>query len=168
MKNKKLAIILVVLIAVVGIFAYANNRSISNTSKQDIIIIKYNGSQKEMSLAEIKKSGETTFKKELISKGGAAKQNEYTGVEMKKVLKSIDENILNENSNIVLTAKDGYKVSYKGQEILDDNNIYIVFKENGKEIKDKKTNKTMPFMTVVCKDKFAQRWCKDLVEIDIN
>lgn len=168
MENKKLSIILIILIATVGIFTYVNGKSFFNTSKQDVLVIKYNGSTKEISLKDIKKIGEDSFKKELVSKGGASKLNEYTGVEMKKIIASIDEKLLNENSNVILTARDGYKVSYKGKEVLEDSNIYVVFKENGEDIKDKKTNKTMPFMTVVCKDKFAQRWCKDLVEVEIN
>lgn len=66
---------------------------------------------------------------------------------------------MKEDQEITVRAVDGYTVPLNSEEILDEDNVYLAYKIDGE---------TMPYQIIIRKDQFSQRWCKDVVEIEIN
>ena len=108
------------------------------------------------------------FKASLNADGKEPVQHTYSGIPLKDIIEL--SNIKLENIDQVnVVAVDGYTVALPVNEIKADNNIYLVIKDNGEylgTIKDK--NGRGPYMIVIRKDPFSQRWVKYVCEIDIK
>ena len=74
----------------------------------------------------------------------------------------------NGDQKILIKAIDGYVVALDSKEILIDNNVYLVYKRDDEFLKDRDNGGDGPYQLIITTDEFSQRWCKNIVEIEID
>jgi hypothetical protein len=172
MNNKLLTIIIVILVAVVACLAFLNQSFISNkdqSAENPELIIKLSGTEKGIiTLNEIKLLGEQEFTATLRSSGKLPEDHTYKGVPLINILKTVDNDIINHGKQVVIRAIDGYVTALPLKEVLDEDNVYLVYYQDRKPLGSKRSGGSGPLMTVVRKDRYGQRWCKFAVEVDVR
>ena len=108
-----------------------------------------------------------TFQCIIRSSGEKPVPAEYTGVQMAAVFEELSIDTQG-YTRVLLKAVDGYTVAVAMDEIFTDDNVYIAYEMNGEAIKTKKQGGNGPYQLVIRKDPFSQRWCKYLVEVELQ
>jgi hypothetical protein len=108
-----------------------------------------------------------TFPAVLRSSGEKPVETEYKGIEMKILLASLGISS-KDTDRITFNATDGYRVILDMDEVLEPNNVYLVFERDGELLKSKKKGGSGPYQLVIRTDSFSQRWVKNVDEIVIN
>lgn len=172
MKNRSLVWVIGILIIGVAVLAFINKNSLANKNQSpDNPSILVKAGSKEMGsidLAKIKTLGEERFTAVLRPSGKAPQSHEYRGVRLANVLKAVDPQILEGSKKITVRAADGYTAAFAPSEVLDEGNIYLVYLQDDKPLGTKKDGGSGPFMIVVRKDEFGQRWCKFVAEVVVE
>ncbi|MGI6359110.1 MAG: molybdopterin-dependent oxidoreductase [Bacillota bacterium] len=75
---------------------------------------------------------------------------------------------LDDSSLVTVKAADGYAVALTGSEVLQDENVYLVYQRGGEPLGTKASGGTGPFQLVIRQDTYAQRWCKFVSEIQVK
>lgn len=109
----------------------------------------------------------TSFPAVVRSSGEKPEETEYKGIELSKILSSLNVDISN-IEKITLNAEDGYRVILSSEELNESKNLYLVFERDGKRLKTKRQNGKGPFQLVIRRDPFSQRWIKHVNEIIIE
>jgi len=99
--------------------------------------------------------------------GKTASVRQYMGVPLKSIFDSLHIDYSNAGS-VSFTAVDGYASAISAAEALDEGNCFIVFEENGKPLGTEANGGSGPFMMILAKDQYSQRWCKFLMEITLK
>lgn len=174
MKKKNIiiiSIVLAILLIVVGVFAFLNAGNIlekKNLEESKTISIKSEGIEiRKVDLAFISSAGEEDFSAIMDTSDSEPKKHYYTGVLLKNVLQKSGINI-DDYAMLTVKAIDGYVVAFKKEEVADDDNIYIAYKEDGKDLGTKSSGGRGPYQIIVRKDQFSMRWCKFVVEIELS
>ena len=108
-----------------------------------------------------------TFPAVVRSSGEKPVETEYKGIELSKLLKSLDIDIFN-YSKATFNASDGYRIILSVEEINDPLNVYLSFERDGQLLKSKKQGGKGPFQLIIRRDPFSQRWIKHVDEIIIQ
>ncbi|HHU29205.1 MAG TPA: molybdopterin-dependent oxidoreductase [Firmicutes bacterium] len=167
---KKVAIILILLIVIVGVFAFLNREGLKDkklSQENAIITIVADGTEYEVSFTEIQELEEVEFPAALRSSGKPPVDTSYTGVELKDILekKGIETT---GKTQVITKAIDGYSVALSMEEVLANDNVYVVYKRDGKDLGTKEEGGSGPYQIVIRQDEFGQRWNKFLMEIEIK
>lgn len=101
------------------------------------------------------------------SSGNRPVETEYRGIELSKLLSSLDVDSL-DVERITLNAEDGYRVILASEEINEPENIYLVFERDGERLKTRRQEGNGPFQLIIRRDPFSQRWIKHIDEIIIE
>lgn len=171
MMNRFVTSAIVILVVIVGITAYLNQASIADKKEmQEEELVSFQGNGEEVNrvnLEFIKKQGEVTFNKELDTSDSDPVTHSYTGVPLKNVIKAVGID-LDGKGQVIVKAIDGYTVALTLQEVLENDNVYLVYKDDGEYLKGKSEGGTGPFKTVIREDQFGQRWCKFVTEVNVK
>lgn len=170
MTSRNITIIVIVLALIVGVFALINRNMMEDkieVHENAEVIIKGDGEEVKLNLAEIKELGEEEFTADLKSSGNPAEEHTYTGVPLKAILKEANID-LEEGMQVIAKAIDGYTVAMDSEEVLDEDNVYLAYKIDGEGLGSKEDGGSGPYQVILRKDQFSQRWCKHVVEIEIN
>ena len=174
MKKKNLIIILsvvAVLVIVVGVTAVLNSSSIKLKKEQQdsaCIIIKKGGEEiASIDMEYISSAGEEDFQADLDTSETDPQKHQYTGVPLIKLLDSLEIS-MNGIEIVVVRALDGYTVVFDVSEVEDEENMYITYKIDGQYLKDKNQGGSGPYQIITRKDPYSQRWCKFVMEIDLQ
>ncbi len=169
--NKTVIISLTLLVIVVGITAFFNRADIADKQELQenaVIVLTKDGTEiKRYNLNEIQKMGEHTFNKELDTSETEPEDQTFTGVQLKGVLSNAGLEIT-ENQQVIVKAIDGYTVALTRREVLAEDNVYLVYKNDGKYLKGKGEGGTGPYRIVIKEDQFGQRWCKFVTEVGVK
>ncbi len=170
--NKKMIIIVVILMAAtVGVTAFLNRGSIAekeNKQAEALVTFKEAGNEIEtVNMSYVKKQEEKTFSKELDTSDSGPVEHTYTGVPLKNVIKEVGIN-LEDKSQVIVKAIDGYTVALTAKEVREDDNVYLVYKSDDNLLKSKKEGGTGPYRLVIRNDQFGQRWCKFVTEVNVK
>ena len=169
--KKIIGITVVVLVFVIGITAYIHKGTIAEKlqlQERAWIRVKQQGEKPViLEMDTIKALSEKEFEANLKASGKEAVKHNYTGVPVYNVLKAANITIKEENQ-LVVTGIDGYTVALKGREVLDEDNIYLVYKMDGEPLGTKESGGKGPYQIVIRKDPFSQRWCKFVVELEVQ
>ncbi len=169
--NKTVVIILIVLLVIVGVTAYLNRGNIAGkeemVDKAQITFLENGKEIKTIDLSFVQKQGEKTFKKELDTSETGPEMQTYTGVLLGKLIEiaGID---LDNKSQVIVKAIDGYTVALTVDEVRKKDNVYLVYKNDGEYLKSKSEGGTGPYRIVIRNDQFGQRWCKFVVEVNVK
>lgn len=167
--NKKLLAIIISLVAIIAFLLYLNKDSVEksvqiyNNSEIEI----YDGDLiKSYNFEEIKSLETHTFQTNLNESGKEPVMQEYTGVLVKDLLENINIDI-EKIVAITVSAVDGYTVITDKEKIMDEDNVYLVYMQNGKYLESRGAGGVGPYQVVVSKDQFSQHWCKYVTRIDV-
>ncbi len=170
MNSRSIIIIIIVLALIVGVFAFINRSMIKDKKEvhenAEVLIVGH-GNEAKLTLTDIKELGEEEFTADLKSSGKAAEEHTYTGVPVKNLLEKVDIN-LKDNGQVIVKAVDGYTVALDSNEVLEEDNVYIAYEIDGESFGSKEDGGSGPYQVIIRKDQFSQRWCKHVVEIEVN
>ena len=173
MKRRSIIIIaavfglLIVIVAVFAVLNAGNTEEKKELENSKSIIVKSGGMEiGTVDMDFIKSAGEKELSAIIDTTNSQPKEHFYTGVPMKNVLQKLGIHI-DDYKMFSVKAIDGYVVAFERNEIKDDDNVYIVYKEDGKDLGTKSSGGNGPYQIIVKKDQFGQRWCKYIVEIEL-
>ena len=174
-KNKKVMIIIIAIVAVLaialGVTAYLNMDNVGEKKalQENAIIVVKSGDKKltEVNMDYIIGLGEKEFKANLKKSGEPPVEHSYTGVPMKNLFAELKIDTVNVTA-VVLKAIDGYVSALTLNEVMEDDNVYIVYKIDGKSLGNTENGGDGPYMALMRTDIYSQRWCKFLTEIDLQ
>ena len=82
---------------------------------------------------------------------------------MAAIIEDMGVEITDEISVSVVCA-DNYEIQLTGGELMAEENIYLITKENGEKLAETDG----PFMLVINNDEFSTRWAKNVVRVKVN
>ncbi|MCR3922182.1 MAG: molybdopterin-dependent oxidoreductase [Firmicutes bacterium] len=167
---KKVVILVTVLMVIVGITAFINKSNLHEkaTSQADAILrIKADDIETEVDFNTIKALEEVEFAAVLRSSGKPDVDTTFKGVQLKDILDKMEIDIAGK-AQIVTKAVDAYTVALSMAEVLEDDNVYVVYERDGANLETKKDGGSGPYMLVIRNDQFGQRWNKFLMEITLQ
>ncbi|MCK4260374.1 MAG: hypothetical protein KAX49_15465 [Halanaerobiales bacterium] len=160
--NKKVLIAVVVLLVIVAVTAYLNRGDLAlKKEMQDnaIVSLKVGDEQIQMDMKQILKLNVEDFDATIKSSGKDPRPVIYRGVALKDIFAAVNLDI-SDKSKVIVKAVDGYTVALNVKEVLDDENVYLVFEKDGKSLGKKEDGGSGPYQVIIRKDAFSQRWCK--------
>lgn len=164
-------IILVILIVIVGITAYLNRDYVKDKEvlvENHSFVIK--DGEKEtaiIDLVAIEALEPVEFKANLKSSGKDPVEYTYKGVALKTVLDSVEQSLASKKQ-VIIRSIDGYTVALGLEEVLEDDNVYVVYEREGEPLGKKEEGGSGPYQIVLRKDPFSQRWAKFVVEVELQ
>ncbi len=169
---KHVYLIIAILGVIVIILAILNMGQVEETRKlleQRTILLKSEEQEIRVSLEEILDEFPAT-QINIIMRSSARGPSEktYTGVPLKELLEQKLPGELEGASSVIARAADGYTIAYRASEVLEPDNIYLVYKEEDDWLKPREEGGNGPLMIIVIQDEFAQRWCKYLLEVTVE
>ena len=170
MSKKTIFVVIAILIAIVSIFACLNSGYIKGKKEMHInaeIIVKEGDKEVLLTFNEIKKLGEGEFKANLKSGGNPAVEHSYTGVPLKNIIKELNTDV-EDKTQVIARAVDGFTSAYNMDEVLEDDNMYLVYMMDNELLKSKEDGGDGPYQIIVRKDQFSQRWAKYVLEIELQ
>jgi hypothetical protein len=159
--------IIAVLAAAVALLAMLNSQGLSPNGQSEAVDVTYLDQSETFDIAYLKGFEKTTFTANLDTNGQAAVEKSFGGVPLMTVLEDKGFDI-SAASRIVFKAADGYSTVVTREEMMDTDNIYVVYERDGKPSGAMAQGGTGPIEIVIKKDAFSQRWCKYLAEINIQ
>lgn len=129
------------------------------------ILLLANQQEYLIGLNDLMEIGEEEFTSVLDTSSTNPTNHKYTGVQLKNILSHYQID-LDESSALVLSGMDNYSVAYTTEEILKNNNVYIVFKEDDSYLGSKENGGRGPYESIVVADDFSNRRCKWLTRIE--
>lgn len=172
-KNKIIIIILTVLsvTTITGVLLnmqFAREKAIL-LEKSEISVLEDGLEVARLNMNTIKKLPVTDFAANLKSSVmKSPEEHIYTGVALNDLLIGIGISLENKNK-VVVRSIDGYTVTLTIEEIQALDNIYLVFRDNGKYLGSYREPQGQgPYMIVIRGDLFSQRWAKYVCEMDIR
>ncbi|SKC49268.1 molybdopterin-dependent oxidoreductase [Maledivibacter halophilus] len=169
--NKKITIIVVILVAIVGITSYLNLKSVEvkkELQEDAKFIIKENGKEvATLDMKEIRTLGEREFKANLKKDGKDPIPYTYTGVPLKNIFEKYNIS-LEDKSAVIVSAVDGYTVAVDLNKVLEEDNVYLAYMREGQSIGNRENGGKGPYQMIISKDQFSQHWCKFAVEADVK
>lgn len=166
----KVAVVIAALLLVVAVFAYMNREGLEEkTAAQTDAIIFFKAGEviTEVNFDLLDQLPAAEFPAALRSSGRPPVDVTFTGVQLKDILEQI--NFVTQGKTQILTrAVDGYTVVLSVNEVLEDDNVYVVFKQDGELLGAREEGGTGPYRLVIRDDEFAQRWNKYLMEIELR
>lgn len=171
MKNKKLLLVIVLLISVISIFGYLNARNMSSkiTDEGNIAFI-VEEKNTILTFDEITSLNSKEFRATEDTSTSGPTPRKYKGVLLKEVLNKagIDDETIASYKKTVITGLDGYVIALGTDEVLQKRNVYLAFEKDGKPLGTMKRGGSGPFQMIATADMFAQRWCKYVIEVRLE
>ena len=170
LSNRTIGIIILILIIITGVFAFINREMVKDNKEAHEnaeIIIKGEGSETKLSFEDIANLGEEEFTAILDTSDSDPKEHSYTGIPLVNIIEKAGINI-EDKKQIIVKGIDGYTIALSSKEVMDKDNVYLVYKLNGKFLKGKEEGGSGPYQIIVRKDEFSQRWCKFVVEMEVK
>lgn len=174
-KNKRLWIIIIIIMAVLaialGVTAYLNMENVldkKELQENAIILVKFGDKESiEVNMELITGLGEEEFKANLKKSGKPPVEHSYTGVPMKNLFAELGIDTVNIDT-VILKAIDGYSSALTLDEVMENDNVYIVYKIDGESLGSAENGGDGPYLALIRKDPYSQRWCKLLTEINLQ
>lgn len=172
MKKSTLIIIIciVVLIIAVGVLAVLNSGNTALKKELEMnaqFYIKYGDKAQLVTMQDMLDIGPVEFKTIMDTSDTDPTEVTFTGVELKTLASHFGIDI-KDASVVEVTALDGYSSALTGDEVREDDNVYICIYRNGEPLKPKSEGGSGPYMMVIKSSQFSNRWCKFVQEINIR
>ena len=103
------------------------------------------------------------FDTQMKRKNGDVFDKNYSGIPLAVIIEDMDIP-LTDSVEISVVCADQYEIQLTADEILADNNIWLITKESGEKLAETDG----PFMLVINNDEFSTRWAKSVVRIKIK
>jgi hypothetical protein len=159
-----------VLALTVTVLAWLNRGNVEEKRHfQDngIFLVNAGGEQYTVSMDDIMKLGPRFIDANYKPSGRDPVQRQFTGISLKSLFDYLDVDYSSARS-VSFTAADGYASAISIADALDELNCCIVFEEGGTALGTRESGGSGPYMMILAKDQFSQRWCKYLLELTVN
>lgn len=120
----------------------------------------------EITLDEVKKLPVVNKKMYIDSTAGLSKHN-FTCTPLLEVFNYINPEIVNKYSRVITRGTDNYTSGVNMEEVLEKNNVLLVYADNGEALKSK-TGIEDTMRIVILNDVFGQRFTNYLVELQLE
>lgn len=173
MKSKKLwilVIIIAILTAAVAVFAILNAGNIEDKQQSQnnaTVTVIADEREETFNLEYLESFGKEEFSTTVDTSETDPQEQIFGGVPLATVLQELGFSLDNKEQ-VVFTAADGYTTVVTALEAADVQNVYLVYERDNKPLGTKQQGGTGPIEVVIAKDQYAQRWCKFLMEIEIQ
>lgn len=161
MKHLKLFVLIVLLLS----FGACSNNSKGNDSNVTLSII-FEGENFVVTMDEILAYDKVDFQANVKSSGNDPVLTDFGGVFLNDILQSLDIQL--EDHTVTFKANDGYQTMVTAQEVLQQDNVYLVYEREFNRTLSQDEGGTGPLEIVIVQDAFSQRWNKFVVEIIIE
>ena len=159
MKNstKGIIAVIVVLIVIIAVFAGINAKN-TNTSV-DGLTLTVGDNETVYTIEDLKAmDGIETMNKTIKSGKSADETGDFTGVPLSALLlQNLTEEELKAYSAVVVTSGDGYATSYSVDEVLQPQNVMVIFEKDGEALVPYTDGGSGPIRIVVMNDTFGTR-----------
>ena len=165
MKNSKKNIfviaVFIITVALIIINRHSTQTQIDMADKMQLSFI-VNGTEKVYYYDE----NHTEFKSfdtQMKRKNGDVFDKNYSGIPMAVILEDMGIQ-LSDSVEISVVCADQYEIQLAYDEILADNNIWLITQENSEKLAETDG----PFMLVINNDEFSTRWAKNVVQVKVK
>jgi len=121
----------------------------------------------KIDMALINEIGLKEIKANYKKSGMPVEETTFSGVSFKSILETLEADYSEANS-VAFHASDGYASAITIDEATDPGQTWIVVKQEGELLGEKAVGGNGPFMMILAKDNFSQRWVKFLIKVEIN
>jgi hypothetical protein len=157
--------LIVLLVVLVGIFGYLNARG-EKLEEGKIRFKAANEILGEITVEEVKQLPAVNKKMAISSTSGLTKHN-FTCTPLLEVFNHIDPEIVKSYEKVITRGVDNYVSGVNMEEVLEKNNVYLVYADNGAPLKSK-TGTEGTMRIVILDDLYGQRFTNYLVEIQLE
>lgn len=161
---------IIVLVIAVGVLAYLNRGDLDRKKEletQAEFALTYESTEHRVTMQDILALGPVDFTTVVRTSTAGPRNVTFRGVELRRVLEKYGIPI-NEDSTIEVMALDGYVSVIYGDEVLEEENVYITIAMDGEPLKPKSEGGSGPYYLVIRGTEFAQRWVKFMEEITVQ
>ena len=163
-------IITACLVVVVAVFAFLNRENIAGkkeAQESGIFFLNAGGEEFTVTMDDIEALSPFLITANYKKSGQDAETRMYRGVSLKSVVERMGVDY-SRNASVSFIAADGYASALSITEAMDDSNCFIVIAEGDKPLGTRESGGSGPFMMIMAKDQFSQRWCKFLLEVNLQ
>ncbi|MCL0073569.1 molybdopterin-dependent oxidoreductase [Dehalococcoidia bacterium] len=171
MSKTVIVAVLVVLVMIIGVTAYLQRGDLAERRElmeKATFVITFGEKEIIYEMADIRELGETEFAAILRGGGKPGREYTFTGVPLRNLIAGIGYADLENIDMFVVKSVDGFRVAFTYEEIMAEDNIYIVYKQNGEPLGTRAHGGTGPYRIVVRQDPFAMRWARYAVELELK
>ena len=166
--HKNTAIVVIVLVAliiavvVLGILNYEFMVERSSLQEGDMFLVTAGNDTHTVTKSDILSMSPKT-----VSANYRGDIRNFTGIPIAVIPDFLSIDTTNANT-VILTSLDGFTTILTIDEVMDVDNAFIVFEEDGAGIGTKEDGGLGPYLVVIAMDLFPNRWTKYLMEITIQ
>ncbi len=164
-QNKILAGLILLLIVIITVFALLN-RGEEGPQEGQLLVKSGDTRLASLTVEDLHKLPAVRKRMVIQSTGGVAK-HEFTCASLLDVLNSIDPGLTQEYSRIITRGVDNYTSGIEMSEVLQPNNVFIVYADYGEPLKTKAGGEGA-MQIIVYQDEFGQRFTNFLVSLDLQ
>lgn len=172
--NSKIILIVLAILAVTTAIAVIANYSHSKEQlalleREEVALFEKGEEICRISYNDLVEIGPVEFEANLKSSAMLLpKEHTYSGVALSDLFISAGIPLM-DKSRIVAESLDGYQVPFKIEEVMALDNVFLVFKDDGKYLGAyNEPGGQGPYMIVIRGDKFSQRWAKYVIGLNVE
>ncbi|MCG9967281.1 molybdopterin-dependent oxidoreductase [Pelotomaculum terephthalicicum JT] len=163
--KKRLVLGIIFLLLVIAVFSFLNHDKTG--LKEGKLVIKAGDTiLGSFTIADLRKLSAVEKKMTIHSAQGNT-DNYFTCTPLLAVLNSIDPALAQNYKRIVVKGIDGYTSGLDMSEVLQPDNVYVVYADYGKPLKTK-AGEDGSLRIIICNDEFGQRSVKWLVSMELQ
>ncbi len=170
-QHTKIAVAVACLLVVTGVTAYINSAGLADKLADyldaTVQLQGADGTKTALTMDTIRELGETVFTAEVRSSSSPNREHEFAGVPLKAVLEKAGVSAA-EAEQVLVRSVDGYVVALGAEEVLAEDNVYLVYAQDGEPLGTREDGGSGPYMTIVRQDSFSQRWSKYVLDIELQ
>jgi len=169
-KSRRTVIIVaavVVALAVAIVVLARLNRSDTVVATGSIAIVRDGATLGTFTVEQVRALRSVDAEKTLHSSSHADEKGVFTGAPLRVVLEEVSPALLDDASQVVVRATDGYVSSLDVDEVAGGDDVLLVYAKDGESLGDADDGGTGPFRIVIVSDPFGNRSAKWVNEIEI-
>jgi len=171
--TKKILLVLLVLTAItavgVGLNYHESRENIKYLEAAEIQIINKGQEEESLTMQDLEALSPTDFTAKLKSSVmQSPEEHSYTGFPLEEVL--FLAGLMPEEGEVLSVGSvDGYEVPFSKKELEEMENIFLVYKADGKYLRTYGQKDAQgPYMIVIRGDRFSQRWAKYVCRLELT
>ena len=163
--HKMLVLGIMLLVVTIAVFSFLN-RDKEGLKEGTVVIRTGDTKLGSFTIADLQKLPAVEKKMTVYSSKGNT-ENDFTGTPMLAVLNSIDPTLTQKYEKIITKSVDDYTSGVDMSEVLQPDNVYIVYADYGKPLKTK-TGEDGSIRIIICNDEYGQRFIQWLVSMELQ
>jgi len=164
-QNRLFGLGILLLVVIIAVFAFLNRDH--EGLREGQLLVKAGGARLGVLTVDDLRKLPAVQKRMTINSTSGRTRHEFTGTPLLAVLNSIDPTLTQKYARIITKGIDNYTSGVKMSEVLQPDNVFIVYSDYGKPLKTK-TGGEGTMQIIVCDDEFGQRFTNYLVSLELQ